>query len=217
MVAAVNNYKIDDNYNISFDLLVGIPDHLDPDANGDGIPDCNRNKSVRYHVVRSFGGSIKKVIKVRQLTEEEDALSRLKEAVDHRLHRIRALMDPLEMQPTPTQFVKSTRAPIISHPSLGKKVLSSAAEAPSPAMKKKLIPPKKMKTEAKFVQKNKAEKFKVPTGQLGKRKLTGLYLGGDENGQGFLRDEDLDVETLEDEVCGAILIISGKVHHDLSI
>ncbi|KAL7064494.1 hypothetical protein AAHC03_05436 [Spirometra sp. Aus1] len=99
-----NDGKIDRTQDSDWDGLLnhidedddndGIPDHLDPDANGDGIPDCQRNDSVKYHVIRSFGGSIKKVIKVRQLTREEDALLRLKEAVDHRLHRIRALMEP---------------------------------------------------------------------------------------------------------------------------
>lgn len=169
--------------------LPGIPDYLDPDANGDGIPDCNRNKSVRYHVVRSFGGAIKKVIKVRQLTEEEDALTRLKEAVDHRLHRIRALMDPHVLQPTPTQFVKSTRAPIITHP-MGKKMMTVPPTAPV----KKVVPPKKMKTEATFVKKNPTGKVNVPAGQMGKRKLAGLYLRGYEGGESFFDEEDLDVE-----------------------
>ncbi|VDO07929.1 unnamed protein product, partial [Rodentolepis nana] len=200
-----NDGKIDRTQDSDWDGLLnhidddddndGIPDYLDPDANGDGIPDCNRNKSVHYHVVRTFGGAIKKVIKVRQLTEEEDALTRLKEAVDHRLHRIRALMDPSDIQPTPTQFVKSNRAPILTHPPVPKK-----ANQPNPSAGKKIVPPKKMKTEAKFVQKNPSGKPKVPVGQMGKRKLAGLLMDSDEDVQKYSRKDIVDLKAQADEV-----------------
>ncbi|VDN40015.1 unnamed protein product [Dibothriocephalus latus] len=153
---------------------------MDPDANGDGIPDCQRNDSVKYHVIRSFGGSIKKVIKVRQLTREEDALLRLKEAVDHRLHRIRALMEP---DLTVPEKMPSEAAPVPSKPRTSSNVaipkspkvttgLKAAAEGKG---KGKPVPPAApvIKAPAKFVKAP-----KVPQAQMGKRKLQGILTPG---------------------------------------
>lgn len=169
----------------SFNTLVGIPDYLDPDANGDGIPDCNRNDSVKYHIVRSFGGSIKKVIKVRQLTQEEDALTRLKDAVDHRLHRIRALMDPVEVDsPAKTASLIKIRAPIpdmrTSPHASPSKTSKSSVNAKKATIAKK-APVKKSKHSNKKTGPVKLTKNAVKTGgSLGTRRLQGLLQTADE-------------------------------------
>ncbi len=105
------------------------------------------------------------------------------------------MMDPADIQPTSTKHVASSRAPIIS-PS------GAPGKQKNPGPAKKAVPPKKMKTPVRFAV---PKAPKVPTGQIGKRRLAGLYLRGDMlplDGRigNYIDEEDLDVMKRYDEV-----------------
>lgn len=48
---------------------------MDPDANGDGIPDCRRDDALHYKLIKSPSGLIKKVLRIRKPTKEEQHMS----------------------------------------------------------------------------------------------------------------------------------------------
>ncbi|XP_018651356.1 putative endoplasmin [Schistosoma mansoni] len=74
----------------------GIPDVLDPDANGDGIPDCRRDGGLHYKLVKSPSGLIKKVLRIREPTQEEQHQAYIVNEAKRKLIRIRAkLREPL--------------------------------------------------------------------------------------------------------------------------
>ncbi|CAH8552445.1 unnamed protein product [Schistosoma curassoni] len=74
----------------------GIPDVLDPDANGDGIPDCRRDGGLHYKLVKSPSGLIKKVLRIREPTQEEQHQAYMVNEAKRKLIRIRAkLREPL--------------------------------------------------------------------------------------------------------------------------
>ncbi|KAK4471639.1 hypothetical protein MN116_005048 [Schistosoma mekongi] len=74
----------------------GIPDALDPDANGDGIPDCRRDGGLHYKLVKSPSGLIKKVLRIREPTQEEQHMAYMVNEAKRKLIRIRAkLREPV--------------------------------------------------------------------------------------------------------------------------
>ncbi|CAI2728026.1 unnamed protein product [Schistosoma spindalis] len=74
----------------------GIPDVLDPDANGDGVPDCRRDGGLHYKLVKSPSGLIKKVLRIREPTQEEQHQAYMVNEAKRKLIRIRAkLREPL--------------------------------------------------------------------------------------------------------------------------
>ncbi|KER19524.1 hypothetical protein T265_15515, partial [Opisthorchis viverrini] len=85
----------------------GIPDHLDPDANGDGIPDCRRDDELHYKLVRSPSGLVKKVIRIRKPTQEEQHIAFMVGEAKRKLIKMRNKMNspptrgPLQTTPAP--------------------------------------------------------------------------------------------------------------------
>ncbi|CAH8850009.1 unnamed protein product [Trichobilharzia szidati] len=81
----------------------GIPDPLDPDANGDGIPDCRRDGGLHYKLVRSPSGLIKKVLRIREPTQEEQHMAYMVNEAKRKLIRIRAKLG----EPVPKNTIQA--------------------------------------------------------------------------------------------------------------
>lgn len=81
---------------------------MDPDANGDGIPDCRRDDDLHYKLVRSPSGLIKKVLRIRKPTQEEQHLTFMVNEAKRKLIKVRAMMNsppprrPLQTVPVTT-------------------------------------------------------------------------------------------------------------------
>ncbi|KAA3676735.1 heat shock protein 90kDa beta [Paragonimus westermani] len=88
----------------------GIPDHLDPDANGDGIPDCRRDDDLHYKLVKSPSGLIKKVLRIRKPTQEEQHMTFMVNEAKRKLIKVRAMLNsPPPKKPLQTAHsIKST-------------------------------------------------------------------------------------------------------------
>ncbi|CAL8077034.1 unnamed protein product [Calicophoron daubneyi] len=137
----------------------GIPDELDPDANGDGIPDCRRDDGLHYKLVKSPSGLIKKVLRIRKPTQEEQHMTFMVNEAKRKLIKVKTLLNtptprrPLQTVPSstpppldlnelneddePTPLEELAR-PAAIHP----KILASAASVPNavrakPKMSKK--------------------------------------------------------------------------------
>ncbi|KAF7259266.1 hypothetical protein EG68_03140 [Paragonimus skrjabini miyazakii] len=92
------------------EAIPGIPDHLDPDANGDGIPDCRRDDDLHYKLVKSPSGLIKKVLRIRKPTQEEQHMTFMVNEAKRKLIKVRAMLNsPPPKKPLQTAHsIKST-------------------------------------------------------------------------------------------------------------
>ncbi|KAF5403015.1 hypothetical protein PHET_03766 [Paragonimus heterotremus] len=87
----------------------GIPDHLDPDANGDGIPDCRRDDDLHYKLVKSPSGLIKKVLRIRKPTQQEQHMAFMVNEAKRKLIKVRAMLNSPPPK-KPLQTAHSTKS-----------------------------------------------------------------------------------------------------------